>query len=392
MIPRVAIAGPFETRALQPYLEKNAIQENTPSGMGGSCLVNLALARLERGWPTDVITLDPHATQPIQRYDGDLVRLWIIRRRARKALRDGYKTEVAGIIHALSESKPDVCHANWTYEYGLASLRQNTAPSLVTVHDHAGHMLKHLGWRYTPHYFMSRKVMRRANHCTAVSPPIAAYVSGIRKQNTPVIPNTLSGLVHNTHRPSISEPLIISLLTWAKFRNATSALRAFSSFHRRHPDVRYSLLGPGFEKNGPADKWAQQHDCTDGVDFIGRVPYASALESIARASILLHPSLEDSFGAPVAEAMALGVPVIAAKEAGGPAWLCESGHGRLVSGRSITDLDQALEDVWQNKISSSVEFQQDLDRARQHINLLCGPDRVLAQWNQEYRAVMDQAS
>jgi len=392
MIPRVAIVGPFETRTLLPYLEKNARTEKMPAGMGGSCLVNLVLARLERGWPTDVITLDPQATQPVQRYDGDLVRLWIVRRRFRKALRDGYKTEVAGISQALSESRPDICHANWTYEYGLASLHQRTAPSLVTVHDHAGHMLKHLGWRYTPHYFMSRHVIRRARHCTAVSPHIAAYVSRVRGQNTPIIPNTLSMLVRNTPRPPNREPFIISLLTWAKFRNATSALRAFSSFHRRHPDVRYSLLGPGFEKDGPAEKWALRHECADGVDFTGRVPYATALESIARASILLHPSLEDSFGAPVAEAMALGTPVIAAQEAGGPAWLCDSGHGRLVSGRSISCMAQALEDVWQNKVSSSAEFQQNLDQARHHIETICGPDRVLDQWNREYRAVMDQPS
>lgn len=390
MTSRIAILGPFETASLLPFLDRNRVPANLPRGMGGSCLVNLVLARLHRGWPTDVITLDPEADKPIQRIDGDLVRLWIIRRRTRRALRDGYATEVAGLVAALRESQPAVCHANWTYEYGRAALAQATAPAVITVHDHAARMLRHLGWRYAPHYLMSRSVIARAPRCTAVSPHIAAYVNRLRLDTSPVIPNLVpEPPALPPFTPDPERPQVISLLTWARFRNATTALRAFARFRRRHPQAVYILAGPGFESGGPAEHWAVSHRLADGVLFLGRIPYPAALEAITRATVLLHPSLEESFGAPVAEAMALRIPVVAAREAGGPAWLCENNHGHLVPGRSVGAMDDALERAW----ASWNDPAGSATRAAAHAHILarCGAEPVLTAWNNLYRSMLDAA-
>ena len=132
MTMRAAILAPFHTQAVQEFI--TASSPGTPApprGMGGYCIVSLVKERLKRGLPTDVITLDPTATEPVMRWSGGLFRLWVVRRRIRRALRDGYRQEVRLLQQALRESNPDVCHANWTYEYGLAAVTQKEYPVVL---------------------------------------------------------------------------------------------------------------------------------------------------------------------------------------------------------------------------------------------------------------------
>lgn len=383
MTPRIAILGPFETATLRPHLYPSDALDRMSPGMGGSSLVNLVMARLEKKLPTDVITLDPAARDPVTRYDGELARLWVVRRRPRKAMRDQYQEETGNLIQALKESRADICHANWTYEYGLAAIRQSDVPALVTVHDHAGKMLRYIGLPYLPHYVMARKVMKQCAHLTAVSPHIADYIRAVCAKTACMIPNILSGLVWETKEvANHNHPSIISALTWARYRNPKTALKAFAIFRKKNPSATYTMIGPGFEPHGPAHQWALRRKLDQGVIFGGRVPYRNALKLIARSSVLLHPSLEESFGGPVAEAMALGVPVIASREAGGPSWLLGDGFGRRVNGHSVGEMAGALDAA----VHQSGTFQT--EAARKHIRTVCDPDVVLGRWTQLYEQIM----
>lgn len=361
-----------------------------PPGMGGSNLVHLVQARLASGLPTDVITLDPTATSFFSRYDGDLLRLWVIQKRSRRALRDGYRRETNGILQALQESQPDLCHAHWTYEYGLAALRQRQAPALVSIHDHAGNLLRQVGWRFLPHYGMSRHVIVRAPLCTAVSPYIADYVETLRGVRPPVVPNVLTPSP-NPVKPKVHRSsCVVSLLSALEYKNTKTALKAFALVRGKHPELRYHLAGPGLEAGGPVEAWARQQGLLSGVLFKGRLPYTEAQALLKQASILLHPSLEESFGSPVAEAMGMGIPVLAAREAGGPAWLCAQNRGTLVAGKDVQAMARALEDLWMGIEGNSTVLKKTVDSARDHIYALCSPEAVLAQWNTVYRECLSK--
>jgi glycosyltransferase involved in cell wall biosynthesis len=377
---RIAILGPAELSPLNRHLPGLAGDPGAPSGMGGTNIVHLVLARLAAGRPTDLITVDPAAREPIERHAGPLLRLWIVRRRTRRALRDGYRDEVRLLQQALRESGAGLAHANWTFEYGLAAVTQNRTPHLLTVHDHAGRVLRFMGWRYLPHYLISRRVLSRARHLTAVSPHIAAYVTSCTGRTAAVIPNLLSDLVLN-RAPSATPggaPLhVVSALTWAPYRNVPVALSAFALLRRERADATYTLLGPGFEPDGPAADWARSRGCADGVTFAGRRPYAEAIACVAGASVLLHPSLEESFGGPVAEAMALGVPVVATRQAGGPRWLLEDGRwGGLVDGADAAGMADAVRLAYAGG--------QDTAAARARILSLCDPTSVLTRYDEAY--------
>ncbi len=116
--------------------------QRVPELRGGTAVVNLVRAHLDQGLPVDVLTVDSQATEPCVRLKSDLLNIWIVKRRPSKAVRDGFRQERKLMEAALQESDADVCHAHWTYEYGMAAVKQDIKPFVVTVHDHSFNILK----------------------------------------------------------------------------------------------------------------------------------------------------------------------------------------------------------------------------------------------------------
>ncbi len=380
MIRRATLLGPFSIRALREFLPDDSLTR-LPSGAGGAALVNLALARLELGWPTDIITLDAQA--PVQGcfVEHGPLRLWIMPRRPARAMRDLFRDERAALHRALDAAQPEVCHAHWTYEYGLAAVEHATSPTVVTVHDHAGHMLRWCGPRFLPLYIMTRRVFRAARHLSAVSPETAAYAQRISGKPVKVIANCIShGDTQRTNRHEISDqPRIAGAWSWARYRNTRRGLRVFAAMRKRYPKASLHLMGMEMHAGGPADRWAQRHGLADGVTFHGVPPWNIALQNLLSSDVVFHPSLEESFSLPVAESLARGVPVVAARQAAGPAWLVEQcGNGILVDGTSEPALTEALVSCIEGGNQGSSP--EGIARIRQ----LCEPRSVLREYNDVY--------
>jgi L-malate glycosyltransferase len=60
------------------------------------------------------------------------------------------------------------------------------------------------------------------------------------------------------------------------------------------------------------------------------------------ASVLAHPSLEESFGMIVLEAMATGTPVVAGRASGAVPWLLANDAGVLVDVRNSAAIAEAI--------------------------------------------------
>lgn len=104
------------------------------------------------------------------------------------------------------------------------------------------------------------------------------------------------------------------LLPWKGFHLGIEA------FARMAPDdARYVIVGSGpFE--GRLRKLAERLGVADRVEFTGRLEPDAVQTAIASSAVLVHPSLHDSGGFVVVEALAHGVPVVCL-DIGGPAFL-----------------------------------------------------------------------
>ena len=375
------LLGEFQSKVFQSYFSEDI---NLPQTTGGTAVTNLVLARLNCGLAVDVITLDPNATFPIQRFRSKLLNLWVVKRRMCRCIRDGYREERILISQALTESDAYICHAHWTYEYGLFAVTQRIKPYVITVHDHSWNILRWVGVPYIGQYLITQYVLRRARgRLTAVSPYVADYVSHVTKVGTPVVPNLIlvDSMQTEPLTTSSREPTtILTVADSGRLKNIKRAIRAFQQMRENRLDMQYMLIGAGLDSDGEIARWAQSKGLIQCVVFAGWMPHGQVLERMRSAAVIFHPSLEESFGNPVAESMALGIPVIGASDAGGVRWLLNDECGWLVRGRSVSELASALSEA----TSSRDLAQQKCKIANQRIKTICNPNGILEKYEQVY--------
>ena len=121
-----------------------------------------------------------------------------------------------------------------------------------------------------------------------------------------------------------------------------------------------------------------------GVSFLGAQSHRRTLELIAQAGVLLHTSRVESFGMAVAEAMALGTPVIVDRRAGALPWLVDEGAaGVLADTTSVEGLAGAL-----CALLADAEGARALaTRAAARARALCAPAAIAGQAEALYRSL-----
>lgn len=86
-------------------------------------------------------------------------------------------------------------------------------------------------------------------------------------------------------------------------------LLAFQQAHRENPKLRLQLAGDGPEL--PRDRaWVEAHGLGEIITFSGRRSHVEMAEEFARSDVFVFPSIRDTSGAIVLEAMACGLPVV----------------------------------------------------------------------------------
>ncbi len=164
------------------------------------------------------------------------------------------------------------------------------------------------------------------------------------------------GASPNQHRPADHPPRLLYVGRVSPEKGVHVLLQAFGELLHHHPDAQLEVVGPlwvaslefleslidadkihtlqsfyneqtyqdHLEKLVPAAHRAQ-------VTFTGQVPYRDLVARYRAADIFVFPSIvKEAFGMPVAEAMAVGLPVVASR-IGGLAEVVDSGTTGLLS-------------------------------------------------------------
>ena len=107
----------------------------------------------------------------------------------------------------------------------------------------------------------------------------------------------------------------------ARTRIRSRRCAGFAIVSQTLPDAELVLLGEDFGPHQAAARWWRSQALPGQVRFIGAVSHAAVLDWMTRSDVLLHPALEESFGAVVAEAMAVGLPVLGGNRSGAVPWV-----------------------------------------------------------------------
>ncbi|PIT98185.1 MAG: glycosyltransferase family 1 protein [Candidatus Andersenbacteria bacterium CG10_big_fil_rev_8_21_14_0_10_54_11] len=109
-------------------------------------------------------------------------------------------------------------------------------------------------------------------------------------------------------------PYVLSVGVWMGHKNLRRTLAAFTAVRRVRPDVRLVITGRAQPRyvNVPA-KAAQLQIPEEAIVYPGFISDELLPAMYAEAAVLLFPSLYEGFGLPALEALAAGIPVVAAQ-------------------------------------------------------------------------------
>src|SRR5579884_2982998 len=160
--------------------------------------------------------------------------------------------------------------------------------------------------------------------------------SGAPGVRTTGAPRCAPRLRHLAWESRLERPTILFVGRAADPRkNVAALLEAFRLLRARLPAARLRLVG---EPPGLA--------LPEGAEAVGPVPDVAA--ELARATVLVLPSLQEGFGIVVAEALAAGVPVVVTP-CGGPEELVRgSGGGVVAEGFGAEAVAAALSELLQD--------------------------------------------
>lgn len=262
-------------------------------------------------------------------------------------MRDLFKLERQRLIEGICLANPDLLHAHWTYEFALACL-DTGLPTLITSHNNAFRGLRYFKdlYRFGQLYLQIR-VIRKARFLTAVSPYLANALRWLARTDIAVIPNAVEVLPREDwigyDRPLEPVKVATVLNGWGDLKNPKAAIKAFNLLRNIYPSAEMYMYGYDFEHKGPAAQWTRDCGLSCNIYFCGYLPAEKLQRKLREMSILLHPSLEESFGMALIEAMALGLPVIAGMNSGAVPWVLAEGQcGYLTDVRKPKKIAEAL--------------------------------------------------
>jgi glycosyltransferase involved in cell wall biosynthesis len=378
---RIAYMGPISLHLLQ---DEGVDVTATPVGFQYALGAYLVREYLRRGHEVSVVTTIHRLPSPYSWSNDRLSIDAVPTRRAYLFCLDAFRKERRQMIAALSRRQPDVVHAQWTYEFAHAALGSGL-PCLVTARDSPRRIYKHAPSAYTLYKkCYADWLIPRIQQLTAVSPYMRQELldAYVLKSPPVVIPNGIRPEVFATQelaRPS--RPFTFtSVAGWDPRKNPKTLLTGFAELFRRHPDCRLQVIGRGFEPGGPAAKWATGRGFSAGVLYLGHLSHADVLRQLRdHTDAFVHPTLEESFGSSILEAMSQRLPVIAGLDSGAVPWILDEGRvGMLVDVTSPESLRGGMERVMTDTALRERYAREGYDRALSSFTLAAVADLYLA--------------
>jgi len=330
----IGLAAPIATEHVTELLTGET--SNLPQGYTGAPFTGALIAEfLKQGHKISAFTTDASLYPDIGvvKVGGPNFDLYICPERPRawrfnqsrvgRAL-DGFGFERQVLAETIKSAQPDIIHAHWTYEFALAAIKTNI-PHLITCHDDPAVIL-----RFNPYpfrairYLMARQVYRKGQCFSTVSDYMVSQVRRYTKTPLTVVPNPLADFVLASGRERevpVTRRIGLICNGWEARKNAKPALQAFAKIRAGQPGFELHLFGHGFGEQQAAQQWCLEQGLADGMVFHGSTPHKQLIAQLNQLDLLLHPSLEESFGVVIAEAMALGLPIVAGRHSGAAPWV-----------------------------------------------------------------------
>lgn len=375
---RIGICSPIATALLRDWLEESsrAIADSL-SRTDAPAVTTIAEEFLKMGHYLVVFTLDPLANQ---RYTliGKSISIYVAPAYSKTKMIRRFDSFGRGIIllrkmFKESHEEIDVLSAHWTRDYAIASgYFRKKCPVFVTVRDIMPYILKqNKGIRNYPiylNYIKNEYVMRMSHiHLIANSDYTAEMVKRYWGHEIPVIYNPIKEdylkFKHQSNALSCNGIYKIVSISISspddKRKNILTLLRAHQMIMLERKDIQLLLVGKSFSTSNPVIKQWEKEGLLQGVVLLGNLSHEKVLDLLKECDLMVHPSIEETFGNTLIEAMACECPIIGGKKSGAVPYVLEQGKAGCLSDVSNQrELSHDILEVFNSpeKIKKQVEY------------------------------------
>ncbi len=218
----------------------------------------------------------------------------------------------------------ELLHAHNAVPSGDAARRADPATPLV-VSVHGGDVF-YTGVRSPAGERNVRAAFEHASSVFANSVGIAERAERLGADPDRLRVVRLGADVPPTSPRQYEHPTLVTVAHLVARKRHQDVVRALWLLRDRHPRLRYLVVGDGPERP-QLQHLADQLGVADRVEFAGQRPHAEAVSLAHGADLFVMPSIDEAFGVAYVEAMAGGVPAIAALGEPGPAEIAQVGDG-----------------------------------------------------------------
>ncbi|SNZ01280.1 glycosyltransferase family 4 protein [Flagellimonas pacifica] len=147
-------------------------------------------------------------------------------------------------------------------------------------------------------------------------------------------------------------------------KNTKGVLKAFTDFNKIYPK-KYKLVMLDYDEG----ELLRLLDTTGGreirelIHLTGYVPNTDLPAIISQCTIFLYPSLRESFGIPILEGMACGVPVITSNTSSMPE-VAGDGTALMVDPSKPIQITEAMRNLIEDKMLAKVLSEKGIERAK----------------------------
>lgn len=186
----------------------------------------------------------------------------------------------------------------------------------------------------------------------------------------------------------ITEPFVLFVSSLWPYKNCEGLLRAWAIARPEMPGRKLVIVGPGRDKQYVAQlrQLAAELGISGDVVWVGGVPLEDTARFYQAADAFVYPSLNETFGLPILEAMASGCPVVTSdvtampETAGGAALLSDPKAPASIA-KAIVEavgpgndrlrdagIKRAAEFSWATTAASTLDVYREVADRRRHRN------------------------
>ncbi len=278
---------------------------------------------------------------------------------------------IAKLRQEIIASQPDVVISfmNAVNVYAIVACMGLKIPTIVCEHIYPGSNDATKLWQ-----FLMKWTYRYADLVTVLTHNALPFYPAARGYRTIVMPNPITKPAPvGAMARLLSAPSAIAIGRLHPQKGFDLLLRAFDRLQDKYPDWQLTILGEG-PMRAELEALRSQLQLTDRVHFPGLV--TNVREYLAQADLFVMPSRFEGFPMALCEAMACGLPVLAADCLSGPRDIVTDGvDGVLVVPEDVDALTAQLDAL----MSDPARRKQLAQNAPQILDRF-GVERVMALW------------